>query len=149
MKVRSPLLRFAAALALLGVCAIGACIKTESYVYTAQKYDPAADCVAAYAPVELVNGPGAGSQCPPACLTVGADLYVSTMCPPVPTIATEVAPDASDCAAALAAAKRGSTCGSPSGEGGASDAADAAAVPDASDLDASDGAVGVKDGGSG
>jgi hypothetical protein len=133
MTVRSSLLRFAAASTLLGVCAIGACIKTESYVYSAQKYDPAAGCVAAYASVELVNGPGVGSQCPATCLRVGGDLYVSTMCPPLPTIATEVPAGASDCLAALAAAKRGGTCDSP----------------EASAIDAGGGAVPVNDAASG
>jgi hypothetical protein len=143
---RSPLLRMAVAAALLGAGAAGAalgsgaCIRTESYVYSAQKYDPAADCLAAYAPVELVTGSGASATCPATCLTVGSDLYVSTMCPPLPVIATSVDSDAGDCIAALAAAMRdGGACGAGdrgSGtDGGAGDASNAA---DAGGTDAAD-----------
>jgi hypothetical protein len=130
----SRFFRIAAAMALL---AGGACLAAESYVYTAQKYDPTADCVNASKPIEVVKGSGASATCPAACLMVGEDLYVSTLCPPLPTIATAVDRDAGDCVAALAAAARGGTCDAPLAiEGGAdaargdADAADEAAAAD-------------------
>ncbi|MDB4936565.1 MAG: hypothetical protein JWP87_3537 [Labilithrix sp.] len=94
------------------------CLRIESYVYTAQKYDPTADCVHAYAPIERVSGSGASSLCPATCFTVGDDLYVSTMCPPLPTIASEVEANDSACIAAIAAAAGRGTCEAP-GEAGA------------------------------
>jgi len=132
---------------------VASCLSTQSYVYVAQKYDPTGDCLESYAAVEVVNGSGASSTCPAACLTVGADLLVSNMCPPLPTIATEVPSDAGDCIAALAAAKRGGTCDSPA-DADAPDAdtdADMDAEPDMDaaepDMDAADGNPGPKDAG--
>jgi len=130
-------LPFVLALSALAACAaVAACISVETYVYSAQKYDPAADCLATYTPVETVKGTGASAVCPPACLMVGSDLFVSTVCPPLPAIATAVPDDASDCKAALAAAKRGGTCDAPA-EAGAEEAGveDGAAESEAGDLD--------------
>jgi len=138
---------------LLQAGGLASCLTTESYVYTARQYDPAADCLNAYAAVEVVSGSGARSTCRAACLTVGPDLYVSTMCPPLPVIATAVAADAGDCIAALAALKRGGTCDEP-GDGGAD--ADGGALdgeapdgeaPDAGDMDAADDATPINDAG--
>lgn len=148
LRVTSALAAVAAAL----TAGAFACQTTESYVYSAQKYDPAADCLAPYAPVETVSGEGAGSQCPVTCLTVGADLYVSTMCPPLPAVATAVAADAGDCIAARAAARRDAgTCddlggASPEREGGASEDSGAEEEsPDAGDVDAADGSKPIVD----
>ena len=113
----------AAVMGVSSLTSLASCNDAETYLYFAQKYDPVGDCVNAYAPVETVNGSGAGAFCAPSCLTVGADLYVSTMCPPVPVIATSVPDDAGPCIAAIAARRRGGTCDNP-GEGGA-DAAEA------------------------
>lgn len=107
--MRAPLLRSAGLVATLaaGLTAFAfACEGPQSYVYSAQRYDPAADCLAAYAPVEVVNGEGASSMCPSMCMTVGDALYVSSMCPPLPSVATAVPADAVECIAALAAARR-------------------------------------------
>jgi hypothetical protein len=110
---RLPFVSLVAVAVAAAAAALGACEDASSYVYTAQKYDPAGDCRGAYAPVEVVNGPGASATCQAICMTVGADLYVSTMCPPLPAVATEVAADAAACVAALAA----EACDDP-GEGG-------------------------------
>jgi hypothetical protein len=132
-----------AATAALAAAAMASCIATDSYVYSAQKYDPTADCVTASKGIEVVQGSGASARCPPKCLMVGGDLYVSTLCPPLPTIATAVEDDAGTCIAALAAAAKGGTCDSPA-DGGASpdDAGDAAAedadADAASNTDAAD-----------
>lgn len=123
------------------------CIATESYVYSAQKYDPTNDCVNAYAAVEVVKGSGASAKCPAVCLMVGADLYVSTLCPPLPDIATAVDSDAGTCIAALAAAASGGTCDMPvaseggtdgGDEGGDQDAGTDAEATDAAGVDAAD-----------
>ena len=119
----SSLLRsswFFAAAAAGGAALVASCLRTESYVYFAQKYDPTNDCLEKYSPVEVVNGAGADS-CATTCMTVGADLFVSKVCPPLPAIATEVPADAGDCIAALKAAKRGGTCDAPP-DGGEPDA---------------------------
>ena len=157
----SLLFRGAATTAVIAAVAFAAsCITTDSYLYTAQKYDPTNDCVNAYKAIEVVNGSGASATCAPACLTVGEDLYVSTLCPPLPAIATAVAADAGTCIAALAAAATGGTCDAPAptdaagggeGEGGAEagdkDAdTDAAGDTDAADVDAAE-AGGIKDAG--
>jgi hypothetical protein len=135
----------AATTAVLAAAATEACIAADSYVYSAQKYDPAADCVSGPKPIEVVQGSGASALCPAKCLMVGEDLYVSTLCPPLPTIATAVDDDAGACIAALAAAATGGTCDSPA-DGGASSADAGDAAPDedadtdaASEPDAADG----------
>lgn len=133
---------------------IFACETTESYVYSAQKYDPTADCLAPYAPVEIVNGEGASANCPNVCLALGDDLYVSSMCTPLPIGATPVAADAGPCIAALAAAARDAgTCedlgastgeeGGPIDEEGGVEAGEPDA--DAGDGDASDGSKPIVD----
>lgn len=154
---RAPSLRTAALVATLaaGLTAFAfACEGPQSYVYSAQQYDPTADCLAAYSPVEVVNGEGAGSHCPTVCMTVGEGLYVSSMCGPLPAVATEVPADAGACLAALAAAKRDAgTCDDPAGDAdddaGPGDTDDDAsrdgASPDASDEDAADGSKPITD----
>jgi hypothetical protein len=123
---------------------LASCISTDSYVYTAQKYDPTNDCVNAYAPVEVVNGSGASAKCAPVCLMVGTDVFVSTLCPPLPDIATAVDADAGACLAALAAAASGATCDMPvvteggTDDGGAEGGDQDAEAPDAADGDAAD-----------
>lgn len=125
--------------AVLAAGATAACIATDSYVYTAQLYDPTNDCVNAYKAVEVVKGSGASANCPPTCLMVGADLYVSTLCPPLPDIATAVDSDAGTCVAALAAAATGGTCDMPvESEGGADDGGAEGGADDA-DTDAAGG----------
>ena len=122
---------------------LASCISSDSYVYTAQKYDSTNDCVNAYAPVEVVNGSGASAKCPPVCLMVGSDVFVSTLCPPLPDIATAVDNDAGPCIAALAAAASGGTCDMPvateggTEEGGA-EGGDQDAEPDAAEGDAAE-----------
>jgi hypothetical protein len=133
---------------------LASCISTDSYVYTAQKYDPTNDCVNAYAAFEVVNGSGASARCPRVCLMVGADLYVSTLCPPLPDIASAVDSDAGACIAALAAAASGGTCDMPvateggtddgGADGGDEDANADAEAPDAEGVDAADAAA-IKD----
>ncbi len=121
-----------------------ACGGAESYVYTARRYDPAGACLEPYAPVEVVDGTGAAATCPETCLTVGSDVFVTTMCPPIPAIATELEANADACA--LARAASASSCGQkPDGsaplDGSSSeDAGRPAPLLDATTPDAGDGA---------
>ena len=115
-------------------------------MYSAQRWDPDNACLEPYAPVELVNGSGVGSRCPAVCLTVGKDTLVSTMCPPLPTIASAAAADAGDCIPALAAAKKGTSCTDEPGDAEA-DAGEDSGEPDAGEQDASDGAPPPQDAG--
>lgn len=129
------------------LAAAAACESADSYVYTAQRFDAAAACLEPYRAVEVVEGPGVAATCPASCLTVGVEVFVTTMCPPLPTIATELALDDEACVAARGAL--GTTCGkepadtdadAESADDGA--AADGSASPDldASATDAGDGA---------
>jgi len=119
-----------------------ACIGEDRYVYSARHYEPGADCVEPYAPVETVPGEGAGSQCPASCLSTGGKLYVTAMCPPLPAIATAVTERSAECQVALAALEAGRTCGAaPPVEGGA----DADAGAEDADADAAAGDAGRSD----
>ena len=135
-------------LLLLGAL-FAACIGEDRYVYSARHYQPDADCLEPYAPVETVPGEGASSRCPASCLSAGGALYVTEMCAPLPAIATAVSETAAECRVALAALEAGRTCDAARpAEGGAdadagaedsgedagrSDAAEAGAVRDAAE----------------
>lgn len=86
------------------VLAVVACEKTDSHVFGGRPYDAAAKCVAsAYAPIEVVDGDGSESNCPNRCVRFQEKLYITTICGPLPSGATE--PGAGDpaCADALGA----------------------------------------------
>ena len=116
---------------------VAACVGEEHYVYSARRYDAGAECLDPYAPVETVPGEGAGSQCPASCLTTGGEVYVTSMCPPLPGIASAVPAGTKECQAALAALKGGRTCGAASAEAG-DEAGDDGGEGDASEGDAAD-----------
>ena len=79
------------------------CDESGPRVYTAQRHAVEEGCLEAYAPIGLVEAEALSALCPPVCLSLGEDLYVSTLCPPYPTEAS-VEPDNSEgCSAALAA----------------------------------------------
>jgi hypothetical protein len=72
-------------------------------VYTAQRHAVEEGCLETYAPIGLVEAEELSALCPPVCLSLGGDLYVSTLCPPYPAEAS-VEPENSDgCSVALAA----------------------------------------------
>ena len=129
-------------LVLVAAC-VAACVGEEEYVYSARRYDARAECFDPYAPVETVPGEGAGSQCPASCLTTGGEVYVTSMCPPLPGIASAVPAGTKECQAALAALKGGRTCGAASAEAGdeAGDDGGDASEGDASEGDAADAAT--------
>lgn len=146
--VRSVLAAGVAALASVVACDV------PFYVYSARRWNAADACVEPYVPIDRVEGEGADSSCPAVCLSVGAQLYVSTVCPPLPPSATEVPATDPICRAALDAANRDRICGEPA-EGGADGEADAGedamdASPDAptdalDDADAEDADADARD----
>lgn len=113
---------------LLAAAAFVACLDEDPrYVYTAQKYDPALGCLEDYAAVETVPGDSVSSVCPVTCLTANASVYLSTVCPPVPAIATALDAASPECQEALDAARLEASCSAPEeaeegdGGGGAED----------------------------
>lgn len=102
---------------LLAAAAFVACLDEDPrYVYTAQKYDPALGCLEDYAPVETVPGESVSSVCPVTCLTANASVYLSTVCPPVPAIATALDAASPECQEALDAARLEASCSAPAEE---------------------------------
>jgi hypothetical protein len=103
---------------------VGACEDWGPRVYTAQFYQPDADCLGAYAPLGLVEADDLGASCEPTCLRLADDLYVSTVCPPYPSEASVEDPaTSSDCSVALGLLDAETFC-------------DAAPVDDAAAVDA-------------
>jgi hypothetical protein len=129
MRTSTLLILLSIAAASAGAAA--ACDDGYHYVYTAQRWNDASGCLEDYTPIEVVPGDGVSSNCPALCLTVGEDLYVSTVCPPLPSNATAADPQTSPCKEALAAAAKEISCS-------AGDASDG----DASDDGASDDGAG-------
>jgi hypothetical protein len=72
-------------------------------VYTAQRHAVDPGCLEAYAPIGLVEAQAVSALCEPVCLSLGEDLYVSTLCPPYPAEASVEPEDLEGCTAALAA----------------------------------------------
>ncbi len=106
---RRPLAALALATAAVAAAAGIACESPESYVFSARRFDEAGQCLEPYVPIEVVAGPGASARCALRCLSVGTETYVSALCPPLPTNATELPTDDEACKAALAVAEV--TCG--------------------------------------
>jgi hypothetical protein len=103
-RTTAPLLAIGFVVLAAGV----ACEKADAYVYSARRYDSARVCLEPYHPVEVVEGPGAAATCPETCIGVGDDVFLTTMCPPLPTIATELPADNEACVAARNASR--TTC---------------------------------------
>jgi hypothetical protein len=97
---------------LLAAALLGACSDFGPRVYTARLYRRAG-CLEPYAALGLVQSGALGALCPPVCLRLDGELYVSSVCPPYPA-RSSVAPAAdADCAEALAASARGASCEPP------------------------------------
>jgi hypothetical protein len=80
-----------------------ACDEFGPRVYTAQRHAVDPGCLEAYAPIGLVEAQAVSALCEPVCLSLGEDLYVSTLCPPYPAEASVEPEDSEGCTAALAA----------------------------------------------
>lgn len=137
-------------LALLAA-AFAACLDEDPrYVYTAQKYDPALGCLEDYAPVEVVPGESVSSVCAPTCLTANGEVYLSTVCPPVPAIATELDAASPECQGALDASRLEASCSASEeeeGDGGEPDGGEAADAGVDAPADLDTGAPDAADGG--
>jgi hypothetical protein len=79
------------------------CDESGPRVYTAQRHAVEDGCLEAYAPIGLVEAEVSSALCAPVCLSLGEDLYVSTLCPPYPAEASVEPDDSEGCSAALAA----------------------------------------------
>jgi hypothetical protein len=93
-----------------------ACDDRRVYVYTGARYDETAACLAPYSSLEVVPGEGASAKCAPRCVAFDGALYVSTVCPPLPSGAELVAADAGTCIAALRALLQDASCAAPAPE---------------------------------
>ena len=115
--MKRVLLGGAAAIAM--VVAIVSCDDDSRYVYTARRFDEANGCVDPYTAIERVEGDEVSVLCPEACLTVKDVVFVSTVCPPLPSIAQELGEDDPRCQAALEAFRSEEYCDpSERGDGG-------------------------------
>jgi hypothetical protein len=120
----NALLGAGAALGLLGP----GCDESGPRVYTAQRHAVEQRCLETYAPIGLVEAETLSALCPAVCLSLGEDLYVSTLCPPYPAEASIEPADSEGCAAALAAPACDELAEAPD----ASTAPELAETPDAS-----------------
>lgn len=85
----------------LAARAIPGCDESGPRVYTAQRHSLEAGCLEAYTAIGLVEAEALSALCAPVCLSLGEDVYVSTLCPPYPGEASLEAADSKPCAAAL------------------------------------------------
>jgi len=95
----------------VGICVVAACEEQDHYVYTARTYDPNAGCLEPYRAVEVVQGSEVSATCDPICMTVDGKVLVSSICPPLPAVAQELATDSPECLAARDASRLEASCG--------------------------------------
>lgn len=100
----------------LVVLAIVACEEDPRYVYTARRYNPAQACLEEYSSVETVPGDDVSVRCREACLAVRDVVYVSPVCPPLPTNAAALDDDDPRCQEALDASRMEASCAAPAQE---------------------------------
>lgn len=101
-----------------GATIVSACEDGNVYIYSAARYDDAADCMQPYQSIDSLRGEGASAKCSPRCLRIEAAIYVSTVCPPLPEGVELLPSDAAECVAALRAFGRdGGACAEPAGDG--------------------------------
>ncbi len=129
-----------------GAAVVSACDDGNVYIYSAARYDEAADCIQPYESIDLLPGEGASARCSPRCLQIEGAIYVSTVCPPLPEGVELLPPDSAVCVAAFRSYGRdGGTCAEPvgdaetssdggdEGDGGDSPDGGGPGVPDASE----------------
>lgn len=116
-----------AAILLVPFAIAAACKGSDTYVYSARRYVADAGCLEAYKSIDLVNGDSVSSKCAPNCFSYGGQTYTSTVCPPIPELATALDPESPECKAAveLYAVTCGQEAGTPEDAGEPSDDADA------------------------
>jgi hypothetical protein len=121
---------------LLGPIVVVVACGAEHYVYTARKYDADAACLDPYKSIDFVNGDSVSSTCAPNCFEYAGETFTSTMCPPLPDLATALDAEAPECKAAVTLydAACGGEMGSADYDSGTAVIADAGTdVLDASD----------------
>jgi len=117
-----------------------ACTDTPTHIFYGQAYEPALDCLDSVTVVDTISGADTGQSCPLVCIAAppafeaGVTVYVSTTCAPYPPL-FDVSGTDPQCAPALAAARRQSTCLS---DGGVSSPLVDAGADSASDSTTSD-----------
>jgi hypothetical protein len=90
-----------------------ACDSAQSHIYAARIFEVDRDCLDAYGAVDVVSGGEVPSTCPVVCLSNAGITYVSTVCPPYPSLFGVEQADAAisdTCKVALAAYDRHDTC---------------------------------------
>lgn len=117
--MRAPVL--GSCLAVLAL-ASSSCEEYGPRIYTARLYRVGARCLEPYMPIGVVQAGQLQGGCAQ-CLALDSELYVSTLCPPLPARADAQQPNAPVCALALAALAAQATCGaSDAGADGGLDA---------------------------
>ena len=92
-----------------------ACDNTPTHIFYGQEYDPTLDCLETVTAVDTIGGADTGQSCALVCVAApldpeaGVTVYASTTCPPYPPL-FDVSGNNPQCAPALAAAKRQSSC---------------------------------------
>ena len=105
---------------------VAGCPDSGNRVYTAASYVAGSGCLQDYAPLGLVVAGDLPANCAPTCLSVGGQVYVSTVCPPFPAEATVLDTSTTDCQQAIAELDAGAFCSlvtSPGSDAAGSDAA--------------------------
>ena len=70
-------------------------------MYTARRYEADAACLEPYKSIDFVNGDSVSSKCAPNCFEYGGETFTSTMCPPLPELATALDAEAPECKIAI------------------------------------------------
>ena len=95
---------------LLASLLAAACDDVIPCVVTARAYEPDARCLEGYTPIGVVEADALSSRSAPTCLSVGATLYVTTVCGPYPAESTTVDSQSAACVEAVALLKANTTC---------------------------------------
>ena len=132
-----------AVLACAAAIAPVACDDVRGHIYAGRRYDPDRGCLEPPSSIDIVDGDDPGLGCARTCIEGlpgdGGEppaVYVSTMCPPYPTL-FDVTGKSLECAAALAAAASNALCGADAGSSKLADAGPDAPPADAQPADAS------------
>lgn len=107
--------------------AIAACDDVQEHIFTGHLYESQNACLDPSTAIDVVTGEATGNKCAPACLVSGANVYVSTQCPPYPptyALDLDASDDADPCVAALQDWDAQTLCGvDAGGKGGDGSAA--------------------------
>jgi hypothetical protein len=99
----------------LVVLALGSwhCEEYGPRIYTARLYRVGARCLEPSTPIGVVQAGELHANCddPPQCLALDGELYVSSVCPPLPARASAMRSDLPACVLALTAFEAKATCG--------------------------------------